>query len=226
MWLLIDMQNLNLSEKICLLAFNPETGKPLYHNIFEKLEYGIAGGLLIELMQEEKICFEKGKVRLTDPTLTEDEVLNQVLFLLIGSENTKPIAFWLNQIVLEIKNLSEIMLERLVAKKYLKKEVRKLKFGEKTFYINLKPHLMENLIKRLMQYLQNERRPSFVYRGMICLLDSCGMYRIMNDLASEKQAKNMFDGFVYCPSDRMKKYRFLDILNREIDTMNRIKVYA
>jgi hypothetical protein len=190
------------------------------------LENGIAGGLLITLMQEEKIYFDGKKVRLQDPTLTADPLLNQVLFLLIGSQNNKTIEFWLTQIVLEIKNLSELILDRLVAKGYLNKEEKTVKFGTKIYYKNNKPKITENLTKRLLEYLQNERRPSFLYRGMICLLDSCAMHRIMQAHLQEKEAKLLFEAFEYCPSRRVKKYFFLTKLNEEIGTKNKIHVYA
>ena len=138
------MNSLILSEKICLLAFDRHSGRPIFHNIFEKLEYGIAGGLLITLMQEEKICFDGKKVKLQDPTLTEDPLLNQVLFLLVGSQNNKTIEFWLNQIVLEIRNLSEIILDRLIEKGFLKKEEKQLKFGTKIYYKAAKPQFTDN----------------------------------------------------------------------------------
>ena len=110
------------------------------------------------LMQEEKILFDGEKITLQDPSLTDDRILNKILYLIINSQDNKTIEFWLHQIVVQIKNLREIMIERLKQKGYLQVKIINAKFGTKTKILILKKDICAKLKIRITKYITKERR--------------------------------------------------------------------
>ena len=220
-------QNLNLAEKFFLLAIDDKSGKFVIYNAKERIKWGIAGGLLISLVKLQKIGYNGKFIRLTDPTPTDDPLLNEVLELIMSSPKNKSVDFWLDQIVLEIKDLYEITVDRLVEKKILTKTEKPVKFGTRTIFKIQDPYFKNRMIPRLKEYLSNERRPSFPYRGLICLIASCGLYKIFASNGWDVETtRDVYNQFQYVTREHVKKYNFLDNLNEEITAKTRMHVYA
>ncbi|MEE4257671.1 MAG: GPP34 family phosphoprotein, partial [Bacteroidales bacterium] len=70
---------LTLKEKFLILAYDPVKGKNLATNF---ISYGLAGAILMELAELNRIKIEKKRVKLTGHQRTGDHVLDNALSLI------------------------------------------------------------------------------------------------------------------------------------------------
>lgn len=220
----MSISRLLVSEQFFLLSLDDKPGHICINNTKDRIKWGLAAGLLISLIKLEKISFDGNHIVLQDPSLTDDDLLNKILFLLTSSSHNKSIEFWLHQIILEIKDITDIIILRLIKKGYLQKFEEKSKFGSKMTFKLLKSNFKQKMIPRLKLYLAGDRRPSFVYRGLICLMDSCALDRIISGW-DMKKTRGFYRQFKYCSNPRVKKFFFLAKLKIEIQLKTRLSLY-
>ncbi len=218
------MVNLLISEKIYLLSIDEKTGRFYHPSIDDSLNLALAGGLLISLMEENKIGFDGKHIVLYDPSSTDEPLLNTVLELIINSLDAKSINFWLHQILAEIKDLDQIILNRLIERKILVKHEKCSKYGNTCTYGLTDPKFKQKLIPKLKEYLVGDKRPSFPYRGLLCLIGSCGYYRIFENM-NLSNCKQQFANYKYYSNLRAKKFYFLAKLKDEISAKHRMSVF-
>ncbi len=84
---------LTLKEKYLLLCYHPEKGRLLSASTW--FDYGLAGAVMIELAEAEKIKNEGGKLILTDPKPTGDASLDLILAKLQGSRKIRTFKAWI-----------------------------------------------------------------------------------------------------------------------------------
>jgi Golgi phosphoprotein 3 len=114
-------KNLNLAEELLLLALNEEKGTVLLR-AQTALPYGLAGALLIELVEAGLLRFE-GKNLVASPSgYAQDELLEEVLAKIRSSRRTHTLKYWVLRMGRSGGKIKKKLLTRLVEKRILQRE--------------------------------------------------------------------------------------------------------
>jgi hypothetical protein len=141
-------KTLTLKEKYLLLAYHPEKGRPLS----QYLSFGLAGAILLELADMERITLKGTRILLNDATSSSDPVLDLVVKEIARARSTKKIPAWINRFVrFRFRRLLKTMvLEELIAKRVMKKEEARFLFIFKYFkYFPYETRKRSELIKNI-----------------------------------------------------------------------------
>lgn len=112
--------SLSLAEELVLLAYD-DTGAPRAGT--QRLQYGLAGALLMELMLVERVTVVDKRLVVTDPTPTGDPITDEALARLNAGRRARKPKDWLGTLG---KGLRERVLDRLVTAGVLRREYRKV----------------------------------------------------------------------------------------------------
>ena len=125
---------LNLIDQLYLLALNEEKGN-LIASTRKTFAYAYAGAVLDELAVQSRLRLnEKSRVEVTNPAKTGDEVLDEALKAIGGSDKHRRPAYWVGTLVEQSKKLRESLGDRLAGKGILSRE-------ENRFFRILSPEL-------------------------------------------------------------------------------------
>jgi hypothetical protein len=110
-------------EDLFLLAIDDEEGD-LLESVVENLEPALAAGMLAELVLRKRIRLEEGHVRIVDPAVIEDALMDKVLFTILDTPRLRKLKYWINTLTYE-KLCSDIGYY-LVEKKVLARKKKRL----------------------------------------------------------------------------------------------------
>jgi hypothetical protein len=139
---------LTLKEKYMLLAYHPETGRPLS----QYLSFGLVGSILLELADMERFTLIGNRLVLSDATKISDSVLDLVVKEIARARSTKKVPAWINRFVrFRFRRLLKTMvLEEMIAKRVMKKEEARFLFIFKYFkYFPYETRTRNELIKNI-----------------------------------------------------------------------------
>ncbi len=117
--------NLNLAEELLLLGLDVESGE-LILSVTTSLPYGLAGALILELHNLNKIEYKDGKITVQDDSAIGDKVLDDALHLISSAPEYQEIKYWIKKIVSTFTDIIDKLINNLVEKGVLKKEERKI----------------------------------------------------------------------------------------------------
>ncbi len=117
--------NLNLAEELLLLGLETETGE-LMLNVTTSLPYGLAGALLLELFNYDRLEFADNKLKVKDDTPVGDAVIDEAFALIKKSKDSYDSKYWVKKIISDMSELTDKIMNNLVAKGILKKEEKKI----------------------------------------------------------------------------------------------------
>ena len=112
---------LTLKEKFLILAYDPLKGKNLATNF---ISYGLAGAILMELAELNRIRIEKKRVKLTGHQRTGDHVLDNALSLIDKGSRPLKVKTVVGKINRKPRQFRKVLIRQLIEKRYLK-EVKK-----------------------------------------------------------------------------------------------------
>ena len=111
---------LTLAEELLLLALNDEKGTVVMAGSMG-LSYGLAGALLIELIEAGLVRFE-GKDLVASPSgSARDEILDEGLGNIRSAKRTRDLKYWVGKIGRSGGQIKKKLLNRLVEKRILQK---------------------------------------------------------------------------------------------------------
>jgi hypothetical protein len=142
---------LNLIENFLLLSLDPQKGKSLIDSL--SLNYGIAGAILLELSQNNKLTVKDKRLIVLDKNLTNDFVFDFCLKLIMNSKKNRRVKYWINSLGNKSNVLKKNVLNELVHKRILNKKVKVLFWG--LIKINRYPVVDIKLIKELKDNLKS-----------------------------------------------------------------------
>ncbi|HRP01661.1 MAG TPA: GPP34 family phosphoprotein [Candidatus Kapabacteria bacterium] len=116
---------LNLAEELLLLGLETDTGE-LMLTVTTSLPYGLAGALLLELFNADKIVMDNNNIKVINSSSTNDAVIDEALGLISKSSENKDCKYWVKKIISEMPDLIDKIMNNLVAKGILKKESKKI----------------------------------------------------------------------------------------------------
>lgn len=114
------LMKLNLAEELALLVYD-EAGA-LRAGV-QKVDYGLAGGLLMELMLAERLAVPEKRVVVTDSRPTGDPIVDQALDRIAADRRGRKPKDWIGPLS---KGLRGRVLDRLVEAGVLRRETRRV----------------------------------------------------------------------------------------------------
>lgn len=181
-------KTLTLKEKYLLLAYHPEKGRPLS----QYLSYGLAGAILTELADMERITLKRTRIMLNDATTCPDSVLDLVIKEIAKSKTTKKIPVWINHFVrFRFRRLLKTMvLEEMIAKRVMKKEEARFLFIFKYFkYFPYETRNRSELIKSIREKVLRNQDVEKDVLFLIALVGATYMVRWFFERSERKLAR-------------------------------------
>ena len=109
---------LSLIEKFILLSLDVKKGKFLIDSM--SLNYGIAGAILLELSELNKISIKNKKIVVTDNKLTKISIVNACIKLINNSRKQRKAKYWVYKIGNKSSGFKKMILKDLYDKKIIK----------------------------------------------------------------------------------------------------------
>src|SRR5690625_554695 len=110
-----------ISEQLLLLALNNKKGT-VFMSASSALNYGLAGGLLVELTLMNRLMLQNKKVIVNDESPVEDELLNQIFQLIKTESKSRSAKYWVNSLDRRVGQIRNRLFDRLVNKRIVDKE--------------------------------------------------------------------------------------------------------
>ncbi|MFI5838037.1 MULTISPECIES: GOLPH3/VPS74 family protein [Micromonospora] len=112
-----------LADALFLIGHDEFTGKP--HVAVDRLECGLAGAALAELMFEGRIALDNGGIAAVDPRLWQEPLTDLLITEILRREGAHPARLWIRYLRTQL-NINERVGTRLVTAGVLRREQGKL----------------------------------------------------------------------------------------------------
>lgn len=190
---------LNLSERLFLLTIDDEKGKVVPF-ASDRLNYGLVGAVLAELMLDNKIAMQEKNLVVVDDTPTDDPLLDEVLSRLTKSKRLRRPEHWINS--LASRKLKQAVVERLVSHKViLEQEKRFLWVIPYQVYPQLDASAKYWVKQRLRDIVLAGEKPEPDQVVLLSLLKACDFLDLVftreERKAASKIVKSLIKGDVF-----------------------------
>lgn len=164
---------LRLAEELLLIALDDEKGT-IISSASIAIAYGLAGAILMEMVEIKKIEMDGKKLKLVNPGLTGDFVIDRVVEMIIKSKKTRTLQHWVSKIGYRIKDIKEKLLENLINKGILEKKEGKVLWIFTTKKYPTRYEKPENLVrKRIIDIVMNHGEADSRSLLLISLIEAC-----------------------------------------------------
>lgn len=147
---------LSILEKITLIALDDDTGKWVTDSM--RLNYALAGGVLLQLAQEGKIKIEDNIITIVDSSKTDNYILNDAIELINKLNNSKAINVVYKLARLTRKLKDGIVID-LIKKGILQQQEDKVMWLFPTTNYPMIDSTLENKVKAELVDIVNNKRP-------------------------------------------------------------------
>ena len=114
-----------LSEQLLLLGLDDEKGGVSF-SASMALPYGLAGATLMELILRGRLTTEDGKLVVTDPSPTGDDLLDEATAVIGSANRPRDAKHWVSNLNGKLKRHERRLEDRLVSRGVLRRDERKL----------------------------------------------------------------------------------------------------
>ncbi len=184
------IMQLNLVEKFILLALDKKKGKFLIDTL--SLNYGIAGAILLELSEMNKISIQNKKIIVTDKMLTKISIVDDCIKLIDNSKKPRRAKYWINKIGNKSSGFKKLILSDLYNKKIIRINKSTYIWGLFTFYkyplINTK--LVDEIKVKLKRIVLESKKTDLESLLLLSLMNSCKLTRVLFTNRKEHRAAN------------------------------------
>ncbi|NIM10803.1 MAG: hypothetical protein GTO45_02350 [Candidatus Aminicenantes bacterium] len=197
---------LRLAEELLLIALDDEKGT-IISSASLAIGYGLAGAILMEMAENKKIEMDGKKLKLVNPGLTGDFVIDRVVEMISKSKKDRTLQHWVSQIGYKIKDIKEKLLEDLINKVILEKKEGKVLWIFTTKKYPTRYDKPENLVrKRIIDIVMNQGEADSRSLMLISLIEACELTKeVFRDKEEYKIAKK-----------RIKELAAGDMVNKAI----------
>lgn len=116
---------LTLAEELLLLGLDDQTGEVIL-SVSTALPFGLAGALLLDLFNSNRIEIRDDKVFVIDSTPTGNNLLDEALNMLSKSDKPEKVSYWIKHLNSSIDDMFEKIIKELVSKGILKRQEKKI----------------------------------------------------------------------------------------------------
>ena len=182
-------RTLSLAEELLLLALNDEKGTVVMPASLA-LPYGLAGALLIELV-EGGLARVDGKALIPAPSgSARDELQDGILAVLRASKRPRTIAHWVGKIGRSSRPLKAKLLDRLVGKRILTREERRLLWVfPAPRYPQTDPMAEYKVREKVRAALRGMTRPDERTAALISLILACDLIGVLFERGERREAR-------------------------------------
>ena len=170
---------LNLFEKFILLALDQNKGRFLIDTL--SLNYGIAGAILLELSEMNKISIKNKKIIVTDKKLTKISIVDACIKLINNSRKKRKAKYWIYKIGNKSSGFKKLILKNLYEKKIIKISKKSYLWGLFSVYkyptINSK--LSTEIKSKLKKIVLEGEDPDIESLLLLSLMNSCKLIRVL-----------------------------------------------
>jgi hypothetical protein len=182
---------LSLAEELLLLALGEEKGTVLM-TASMGLPYGLAGALLVELVEAGLLRLE-GKMLVPAPRgFARDELLDGILAMIRSSARTRDLKYWIGKIGRsggKIK-IKDKLLGRLVEKRILQREEhRLLLIFPTTRYPQADPRPEYVVREQVRSTIRGHTAPADRTAALISLVHACDLTGVIFEKGERREAK-------------------------------------
>ena len=178
---------LQLFEKFILLALDQKKGRFLIDSF--SLNYGLAGAILLELSDLNKIVIKNKKITVIDNKLTNNPIIDASLKLINKSTKDKKPRHWIYKLGNKSSGFKRIILKDLNEKGILRKETKNYLSGliKIKRYPVLNPKEVNEIKDRVKKVVLEKEKPDIEVILILSLMASCKLTRIL--FATKKEHK-------------------------------------
>jgi hypothetical protein len=197
---------LRLAEELLLIALDDEKGT-IISSAYLAISYGLAGAILMEMAENKKIEIEGKKLKLVNPGLTGDFVIDRVVEMISKSRKPHTLQHWVSQIGYKIKDIKEKLLEDLINKGILEKREGKVLWIFTTKKYPTRYEKPENLVrKRIIDIVMKGVEADSGSLMLLSLIEACELTKeVFRDKKDYKIARK-----------RIKELSAGDMVNKAI----------
>ena len=171
-----DRNMLTFVEEIILLLLRDD-GREV-HVPSWSLNYALAGAVLMDLAMENRIDTDLKRLILVNATPLNDSLLDPTLMTIKADTERRDTRYWLEQTAQNATAIHEEALARLVAKGILERTEDKVLWVFRSRRYPSVDGTAEREVKlRIMGVLFSDEIPSPRDAMLMCLVDSCGLFR-------------------------------------------------
>ena len=186
----ILLMEINLIEKFILLAINKKNGKFIIDSL--SLNYGIAGAILLEMSELNKIEIQKKRLSVVDIKLTGYKVVDDCIKLINNSKKPRRTRYWINKLGNRASGFKKVIINDLYNKKIIKINKSTYVWGLFTFYkyplINTR--IVDEIKMKLKRIVLESKKTDLEYLLLLSLMNSCKLTRILFPNRKEHRAAN------------------------------------
>ncbi len=184
----MDTKSLSLSEELLLLALNDEKGTIVMAASLG-LPYGLAGAALIELVEAGLLRLEGKEIIAAPGGLARDDLLDGILAAVRSSAKPRTIGHWVEKFGRAAGPIKRQLLDRLVSKRILAKEERRLLwFIPSSRYPQTNPMPEYKVRERVRSALRGITPPDERTAALIGLVQACDLIGVLFERGERREA--------------------------------------
>jgi len=171
--------SLHLFEKFILLALDHKKGKFLIDSF--TLNYGLAGAILLELSELNKIEIKNKKIIVIDNKLTNHPIVDASIKLINKSRKNKKPRHWIYKLGNKSSGFRKLILKDLYNKNIVKLDVKTYLWGiiKIRRYPVIKSKDIDEIKDRIRKVVLDKLKPDVEVVLLLSLLASCKLTRIL-----------------------------------------------
>jgi len=180
--------DLNLIEKFIVLAIDYKKGNFVIDTL--SLNYGIAGAILLEMSELNKIAVEKKRIYISDSKPINDKIIDVCIKLIESTTKKRRTKYWINKIGNKASGFKKIILKELSHKNILSITTKKYFWGIFTShkYKLLNIQVAESIKSKLKKIVLENEKPDLESVLLLSLMNTCKLIRILFVSKSEYKA--------------------------------------
>ncbi|MEA2105676.1 MAG: GPP34 family phosphoprotein [Bacteroidota bacterium] len=169
----------NLIEKYIIIALDAKKGKFVIDSL--SLHYGIAGAILLELSEMNKIKIEKKRLILIDDKFTNNEVINASIKIIKKSKRKRTAKYWVNKIGNSATRYKKQILKDLSGKNVLNIHQKSYFFGLFNFYSYpfIDRTYKDDIVDHLLEIVLDDKKADLESLLLLSLLNSSKLSRTL-----------------------------------------------
>ena len=181
---------INLIEKFILLAIDKKNGKFIIDTL--SFNYGIAGAILLEMSELNKIAIQNKRLLVVDMKLTGCKVVDDCVKLIANSKKPRKTKYWINRLGNKLSGFKKLILNDLYNKKIIKINKSTYIWGLFTFYKYplLNTRLVDELKMNLKKIVLESKKTDLESLLLLSLMKSCKLTRVLFTNRKEYRAAN------------------------------------
>ena len=186
--------SLNIPEKLLILTIDDDKGA-IASSVKKSLRYGLSGALLAELVLIGKIQLDGERLKLAEPSLTNDTLFDNALKMVAAEKKKHKLTYWVNEI--GSKTLLKQVAGQLAGRGVIKIEKKRFSW--------IYPYIAYPQVDASAKYWVKQNLRAVVLAGekakaadiaLLSLLKACSLLRLLFTSDERKAANKKVDRLV------------------------------